>query len=97
MIKKSGDIKHLLSRGKKISGPTVNIYLKTASEVGVAVLTPKRIGKAYQRNKMKRLVREIYRKNPAWFSGKRVIFLIKRLNTDYAGLAREIGQMVQPR
>lgn len=97
MIKKSGDIKYLLSRGKKISGPTVNIYLKTASEIGVAVLTPKRIGKAYQRNKMKRLVREIYRKNPSWFSGKKVIFLIKRFNADYAGLEREIGRMVQPR
>lgn len=94
MIKKGVEIKALLVNGRKLSGRTINIYDRPADKRRFAVLTPKRIGHAVQRNIMKRLVREIYRKHPSWFEDREVAILVKRFKNSYASLEREIGDMV---
>lgn len=94
IIKNSAEIREVLQEGTRLSGKTVNIFLKTSDEDKFAVLVPKRIGHAVKRNRMKRIAREIYRKNQHWFSGKKVIFFIKRFTDSYSWLENEIGQLV---
>lgn len=94
IIKSSAEIREVLQEGTRLSGKTINIFFKMSDEDKFAVLVPKRIGHAVKRNRMKRITREIYRKNPPWFSGKKVIFFIKKFNDSYNSLENEIGQMV---
>ena len=96
ILKKRDDIQDILKAGIKRTGKHINILDNTANENRFAVLTPKRIGTSVKRNKMKRLAREIYRKHPEWFGGKRVIFFIKRFNDKYVVLEKEIHQLVAP-
>lgn len=59
-----------------------------------AVIMPKKIGNAVQRNKMKRLCREIYRKNPQWFVDKKVIIFAKRFINNYHVLEGEVARLL---
>lgn len=94
IIKSSAEIREVLQEGTRLSGKTINIFFKTSDEDKFAVLVPKRIGHAVKRNRMKRIAREIYRKNLHWFSGKKVVFFIKKFNDSYNRLENEIYQLV---
>jgi ribonuclease P protein component len=96
ILKKPNEVQDILKTGAKLTGKNINIFYKTANENRFAVLTPKRIGGAVQRNRMKRLAREIYRRHPEWFEGKKIIFFIKRFHDNYNALENEIHQLVIP-
>jgi ribonuclease P protein component len=95
ILKSSKEIREVLHEGKRLSGKSINIFYILADEEKFAVVVPKRIGNAVKRNRMKRLAREIYRKNPVWFQNMKVIFFIKRFNNNYSQLETEIGQLVK--
>ena len=94
ILKRSAEIRNVLSNGRKRTGRNVNLFLLPSGERRFAVIVPKRVGNAVRRNRMKRLIREIYRKNPDWFIGKETIIFIKRFYDRYSSLEQEIGQMV---
>lgn len=94
MLKKRSEIKAVLEKGKRIPGKTVNMFLLDSPENKMGVLVPKRIGNAVQRNRMKRLIREIYRTNIDFFDKKSVIFSVKKFNDHYADLKAEICELV---
>lgn len=95
ILKSFIEIREVLQKGTRLSGKTINIFYRTADEDKFAVLVPKRIGHAVKRNRMKRIAREIYRKNPHWFSGKEIVFFIKNFNDSYHRLEDEICQLVK--
>lgn len=58
--------------------PSVIIYFKKNSfnltRIGISV--PKRLGKAHDRNRLKRLIREFYRQSPYRFLGFDILFVV---------------------
>lgn len=93
MLKRPGDIRQVLQTGTKRSGRHINLYACAKAPARFAVLIPKRIGNAVKRNKMKRLARELYRKNREWFPQTTVIFFMKRYCSCYQTLEREIAHL----
>lgn len=62
-LKKNYEFKNVLSKGKFFIGKYICIYIKENKKnenyIGIAVNT--KIGKAFKRNRIKRLIRESYR------------------------------------
>jgi len=53
----------------------------------------KKIGKAHQRNRMKRLIREAYRLNRQKFADKEVIFYIRQYLDNFQGIVEQINSV----
>ena len=66
-LKRYSQIKPVLMNGKKHCGKFANLYVKTnnasMTRLGIVVLSKSFRGRAVQRNRVKRLVREFYRLN----------------------------------
>jgi len=61
ILKSRERISRILRQGRRYHGEHVTLYCMPSEKMGFAVLVKKNSGKPYQRNKVKRWVREIYR------------------------------------
>jgi ribonuclease P protein component len=94
ILRKNQDIKNILDSGIRKKGVYLTIYYENSSEKKFAVLVPRKSGKAVDRNRGKRVVREIYRLNPGWFYNMRIVFLVKQVNINYKTLKMEIKKIL---
>ena len=66
-IRHRTDFQHVYDRGRKLHGRTMTIFLlprpDAVTRLGIAAT--KKLGGAVERNRAKRLVREVFRRNPA--------------------------------
>lgn len=81
MLKKNYEFRQVLSKGKYYSGKYVNAFIlnnkKSYNLLGLAIST--KCGKAYQRNRIKRLIRENYKNLEINIKvGYSIVFLIKK-------------------
>ncbi len=72
IIRRRRDLKTLLLRGRKITGTALALYYHKQNETGlqprrVAILLDRKIKGAVVRNRLKRHLREIFRRNKGWF------------------------------
>ncbi|MFQ5583143.1 MAG: ribonuclease P protein component [Calditrichia bacterium] len=77
-----------------MSGSALDVYILRNKEKKFAVLVQKKLGKAVERNRMKRLIREIYRLHPNWFDNMQIIFYVKKKNFSYSSLENEIEKLM---
>lgn len=94
VLRDSQEIRDLFSGGVRIVGRHVNLYMQEASEEKFTVLLRKKLGNSVERNRMKRLIREIYRLNQDWFRGMKIIIYIKKPQNDYYSLENEIKNLL---
>ena len=81
MLKKNYEFKQVLSKGKYYSGQNLEAFIKENNKkynfLGLAISV--KTAKAVKRNKMKRLIRENYRKQEMQIKdGKSIVFLWKK-------------------
>lgn len=93
-LNRSAEIRKVLQNGAKLTGSSINLFFMPAERGRFAVVVPKRVGNAVKRNRMKRLVREIYRTHAELFANKQVVFFVKRFNRRYHRIEKEVVQML---
>ena len=81
MLKKNYEFSNVFSKGKYFSGEEIEAFILNnglnANYLGLAISV--KAGHAYQRNRVKRLLRECYRKYEVdIFEGYSMVFLLKK-------------------
>ena len=97
-VLRSADFERIYRDGKRLSGPSFAVFILPngleRSRLGLTVT--RKLGNAVVRNRSKRIVREIFRKNRQAFGrGRDFIVNIRSgaLERDYAGLERELVEI----
>jgi ribonuclease P protein component len=91
ILHKDIEIKEIFKSGHFIRTKYLSMHYLASDDEKVAFVISKRAGKAHRRNRIKRWLREIYRKNKQHFVGIRVIFYVKKpVDAGYEQLKDEI-------
>jgi ribonuclease P protein component len=94
ILKKFQEIRIILEEGEKKTGKFIDLYVQNSKDEKFGILVSKRSGNAVERNRAKRLIREIYRLHPDWFKKIGIIFRIKRIKNNYKVLEMEIKKLL---
>ncbi len=94
MLKQSDLIQKALRRGRKYPGKHLVLYVLDSTESQFAVLVATRLGNAVQRNRMKRLAREVYRYQQHRFEGKVVLFLLRKYHDVFSDLEEDVSHLL---
>src|SRR5438552_330969 len=96
-LRKRSEFLRVQRQGRKLGTPNFLLFLLDGpgERARLGVTVSKKVGGAVQRNRIKRLVREVFRRNSSLFpAGKDLVVVAKRtaLGLDYAGLLTELRQ-----
>lgn len=102
-LKKNYEFKRVLTKGKYLSGKYIDCFyinnnLKEKNLIGIAISS--KIAKAFKRNSIKRLIREVYKKIEENIkTGKSFVFLWKKSkdvsNATYVNIKKDIYQIMK--
>ena len=88
-IKKNTEFTKVFTRGKKIFSPTLIILYLPAKSISLGVCVSKKHGKSVQRNRIKRLLREVFRKYCANIGGSYAFILLPKQAENHSFAAFE--------
>ena len=102
-LKKNYEFKRVLTKGKYLSGKYIDCFyinnnLKVKNLIGIAISS--KIAKAFKRNSIKRLIREVYKEIEENIkTGKSFVFLWKKSrdvsNATYVNIKKDIYQIMK--
>jgi ribonuclease P protein component len=102
-VRKRGAFVEIQRDGKKIVGTAVLMFThpQRATNGGgnrarLGVTVSRKVGGAVVRNRVKRLMREVFRRNPAWFAQGRDYVLVARpaaATLDFGKMSSEIERL----
>jgi ribonuclease P protein component len=81
IIKNSREFSRIIENGKNWRGKWLRIYFEEGDKRQVGFAVSKRQGNAVQRNRIKRLLREVYRKKRSWIGNCKMILMTKQSST----------------
>ena len=82
-LKKNNDFQKLFSRGKKFFSPALILLYMPAKQTMLGVCVSKKHGKSVKRNRIKRLLREAFRKVCPRLKGSYACILLPRQAEEY--------------
>jgi len=99
-LRKRSEFVRVQSQGRKVSTPHFLLFVLAGPAEGarLGVTVSRKVGGATERNRIKRLVREVFRRNKPMFPPHRdVVLVAKRMasNLDYAGVLDELRQALR--
>lgn len=83
-IKKQEEFQKLFSKGKRSFSPSLTVVYLKSDELKMGISVGKRHGKAHQRNRIKRLLREAFRLEKEKITGKYSIVLMPKVCENYS-------------
>ena len=82
-LKKNNDFQKLFSRGKKAFSPALILLYMPAKQTMLGVCVSKKHGKSVTRNRIKRLLREAFRKVCPQIKGQYAFILLPKQAEEY--------------
>lgn len=83
-IKKNKDFQKLLRKGKKCYASSLVLLYAPAKSVRMGICVGKKHGKAHTRNRIKRLLREVFRKQVPYLKGGYSFILLPKVRDSYS-------------
>lgn len=77
IIRKKEDFRNVIQNGQRWRGKYLKYFFEDAERRQVGFTVPKRLGKAVHRNRMKRLMREVYRRHRQEIGFYRIVIMAK--------------------
>lgn len=96
-LKKQSEMQNLFRNGKRIYSDSLTLLYFPAKETSFAVSVGKKHGKSVQRNRIKRLVREVFRLNYKEILGKYSIVLLPKVKDEYSFFVfdKDVKEMIR--
>ena len=83
-LKKQADFQKLFGRGKRAFSPSLTLLYRPSEKPIMGISLGKKHGKAVQRNRIKRLLREAYRAEFGAMKGTYSVVLIPKVADEYS-------------
>ena len=82
-LKKQSDFQKLFQSGRRVFSQSLTVILRPAKEMKMGISIGKKHGKAVQRNRIKRLLREAFSQTLGEMNGRYSVLLIPKVADEY--------------
>ena len=83
-LKKQSDFQKLFTAGTRLFSPSLTMLVRPAKKMTLGISVGKRHGKAVQRNRIKRLLREAFRMAIGEMKGAYTVVLLPKVGEKYS-------------
>ena len=83
-LKKQADFQKIFDKGKRAFSPSITVLYRKSDKMTMGISVGKRHGKAVQRNRIKRLLREVFRQNVHRIQGNYSLVIVPKVLDEYS-------------